>query len=228
MTPFTIKCLDHGCVELVDSMGDDLAIVQAAQSSFARQSQEYGERERRILRSLMREHHGVPFEHVVLKYRVKMPLFIARQLVKHRMSSWSEHSARYSQMEPEFYVPHPADIRTQVGKPMEYQMHQAGEEVASHTVQRISIYSKVAWQTYNELLNDGVAKEQARLVLPVNMYTTVTWTLNVRSLLNVLALRNENHAQAEVQEYAQAFESLAEHVIPDTIEAFNEYERMVP
>lgn len=228
MTPFSIKVLDHGCVELIDSMGDDLAIVQAAQSSFARQSEEYGDRERRILRSLMREHHGVPFEHVVLKYRVKMPIFVARQLVKHRISSWSEHSARYSPMDADFYIPHHNDIRTQVGKPMEYQMHQAGEEVAAHAVDVFSLVSKATWAQYNELLNMGVAKEQARMVLPTNLYTTVTWTINVRSLLNVLYLRNEEHAQAETREYAKAMEELAGYVIPDTLAAFNEFGRVAP
>jgi thymidylate synthase (FAD) len=226
MSQYSRFVLDRGKVELINWMGDDLFIVQAAQSSFGKLSSSYGERERKILRSLIREEHGVPFEHTVLSYRIKMPIFVARQLVKHRISSWSEHSGRYSAMEPEFYVP--STIRTQVGKPMEYQYQDADENLANYARDRVSRSNHAAWDEYLDLMAVGVAKEQARLVLPTTLYTTITWTLNVRSLLNVLHLRNDPHAQAETREYAQAMELLAENVIPDTLVAFNQNGRKAP
>lgn len=225
----TIKVLDHGKVELVHWMGGDLFIVQKAQSSFGKISTEYGEREKGILRSLMREEHGVPFEHTVLSYMLKMPIFVARQLVKHRVSSWSEHSARYSLAETEFYVPHvDGGIRTQTGKPMEYRYDRAETTVSEATRGLIMAETSRALKSYHDMIEWGVAREQARMVLPTNIYTTVSWTLNVRSLLNVLHLRNDEHAQAETREYAIAMEKLAWKVIPDTLEAFTEFGRKVP
>lgn len=223
-----LDVLDHGRVQLIDSMGDDLAIVQAAQSSFGRQSQEYGSREQGILRALLRDKHGVPFEHVVLKYKIKLPIFVARQLVKHRISSWSEHSGRYAQHEADFYVPDPEQVRTQTGKPMEYLYANAEAQVAAQARQRIELANKEAWGDYNDLLNAGVAREQARLVLPQTLYTVITWTINVRSFLNVLELRTDSHAQWEIQQYGRALEALAGDVIPDTLAAFTELGRTAP
>jgi thymidylate synthase (FAD) len=215
-------------VQLIDSMGDDLAIVQAAQSSFGRQSEEYGSREQRILRALLRDEHGVPFEHVVLKYRLKLPIFVARQLVKHRMSSWSEHSGRYSQHEADFYVPTHDRVRTQTGKPMDYAYAPADQASASLAVDVIGASNHDSWELYQILLQRGVAREQARLVLPQTLYTVITWSINVRSLLNVLRLRADEHAQWEIQQYAHALEELAGHVVPDTLAAFNEFGRVAP
>lgn len=228
MTDRRINVLDHGLVELVDSMGSDLAIVQAAQSSFGRISEFYGEREEKILRSLMRERHGVPFEHVTLKFRVKMPISVARQFVKHRMSSWSEHSARYSVLELEYYLPDPADVREQVGKPMEYIYQAATPEKAARFLVMLANWSEAGLACYQEALKMGIAREQARYFVPITAYTTITWTMNGRSLLNMLSLRNDAHAQGETREYAGAIEALAEQVIPDTLAAFCQFGRKAP
>lgn len=228
MSDFATKVLDTGRVELINGMGNDLTVVQSAQSSFNSYSTEYGEREKKILRSLMREKHGVPFEHVLMTYRLKMPIFVARQLVKHRMSSWSEHSARYSKFEIEYYLPSVLDVRTQVGKAMEYKFETAASAVAIEFLDRLDEWCNAGCDNYNWAMENGVAREQARMFIPINAYTTITWTLNVRSLLNVLALRNDSHAQGETREYAMAMESLAWSLIPDTLEAFNEFGRIVP
>lgn len=220
--------LDHGRVELIHTLGSDLTVVQSAQSSFAKFSEGYGDREAKILRSLMREKHGVPFEHVVLTYRLKLPIFVARQLVKHRISSWSEQSARYSKFEVEYYLPTRIDVRTQVGKPMEYKFETSDMALADEFIDRLAEWSGAGVEHYEWAMDHGVAREQARLFLPINTYSTITWTLNVRSLLNVLALRNDDHAQGETREYAKAMEVLAEQVIPDTILSFNEFGRLVP
>lgn len=228
MGPIQISVLDHGCVELVQWMGDDLAIVQAAQSSFARFSSSYGERERAILRSLMREEHGVPFEHVSLTFRLHMPIFVARQLVKHRISSWSEHSARYSKISFEYFLPELSGVRTQTGKPMAYQFETAHTAVAAEYLSRLESFSEQAKSHYEWALSNGIAKEQARFFMPTTFYTTVTWTMNARALFNVLHLRNDPHAQAETRVYAKAMEELARIVIPDAVDAFAELGRKVP
>lgn len=223
-----IEVLDHGLVDLIDYMGTDLAIVEAAQASFDRIPNGYGESEAGILRFLMREEHGVPFEHVVLKFRIRMPLFLARQYVKHRTSSWSEHSGRYSALEPLFYVPADHDVRTQVGKPGRYTFEPVTGPVSFAFRENLIYANQVAWETYQAAIANGVAKEIARLSLPQNIYTTVVWTINARSLFNVIRLRVDSHAQREAQAYAQALEDLAALVIPDTIAAFIENGRPKP
>lgn len=222
----TIQVLDHGYVTLLDSMGSDLAIVQAAQASFAKESAEYTSREAGILAFLMREEHGVPFESVVLKFRLRLPLKIAAQLKKHRMSSWSEQSSRYDEMGKDCYVPE--NFRVQVGKIGNYTFRDLLGDDNQACQMAVRDAYEYALNRYERLLNLGVAKEQASLVLPVGLYTEVVWTINVRSLFNVLHLRADSHAQWEVQQYALAMEELAKQVIPDTIRMFVEAGRPKP
>ena len=224
----TRTVLDHGIVSLDDFMGSDLAIVNAAQASFDRESSTYGEREKGILRFLMREEHGVPFEHVVMRFKIRMPIFLARQFVKHRTSSWSEHSGRYSELDPLFYVPEVDEVRSQVGKPGAYSFESVTTDTADDFRYDMEKVNEFAWEVYQTALLSGVAKEQARLALPVNLYTNIVWTINARSLFNVLRLRNSEHAQQEARVYAQAIEELARIVIPDTIDAFIEMGRPKP
>lgn len=215
-----IPVLDHGRVELIDSMGSDLRIVNAAQASFDKESDTYDYREGRILNSLIREQHGVPFEHVVFTFKLRLPIFLARQYVKHRHGSWSEHSGRYSELYPLFYVPEAEDVRRQIGKPMDYKFGPVEPGVASDFRYELELSNKGAWTFYQEQIERGVAKELARLSLPVNLYTTVVWTLNLRSLFNVIRLRVDSHAQWEAQEYAKALEKYAKAVVPDTMSAW--------
>lgn len=214
-----LSVLDHGHVELVDSMGNDLRIVNAAQASFDTASLSYEEREVGILRFLMRKEHGVPFEHVVFTFHLRLPLVIAAQFKKHRMSSWSEQSGRYDVFEDcEFWVPE--EVHAQVGKPGDYTFEPITGQVAESYKYFLSKANLVALNAYNYALSTGVSKEQARLSLPVNLYTNAVWTLNARSLFNFLHLRNAADAQDAAQEYARAMEELAATVIPDTIDAF--------
>lgn len=223
-----IKVLDHGKVELLETFGSDLAIVQAAQSSFSKFSLKFGDRERGILGSLMREEHGVPFERAALSFRIDMPIFVARQLVKHRMSSWSEKSARYSMMDISFYMPDPADVRSNVGRPMLYQFEQVETERALEYLRRLQHFHELAEMNYAWCLENHISREQARFFLPVTLYTTVTWTMNMRGFLNMLHLRNDPHAQEETRMYAIAMERLAAAAFPETIKLFNSYGRKVP
>lgn len=226
MTPLTVKVLDHGIVSLIDTMGSDLSIVNAAQASLDRQSEAYGPREQAILRKLMQEEHGVPFEHVLLTFKLRLPIFVARQFVKHRMSSWSECSARYSEMGMLFYTP--TTPRKQVGKAMSYTYEDLDKDSADRFIDLLREASADALYAYHTALSLGVAKEHARLVLPMNLYTTAVWTMNLRGLFNFLHLRNDPHAQAEAQVYAGAMETLAATTFPDAIRAFIENGRKAP
>lgn len=218
---FRREVLDHGIVELLDWMPRttpaDLRPVVAAQASFNKASTDYDSREVRILNSLIREEHGVPFEHVVFTFRLRLPLFLAAQFKKHRMSSWSEQSGRYDELEPLFYKPRWEDVRKQVGKPMEYRFEPAGFDDATAFLDMLATSYGVAWNTYQLALKRGIAKEQARLCLPVNTYTNVVWTMNLRALFNFLHLRVDAHAQGEAQVYASEMEDLARSVAPDAI-----------
>lgn len=220
--------LDHGIVDLVDWMGNDLRIVNAAQASFDKESDVFGRREDRILNSLIREEHGVPFEHVVFTWKIRLPLFLARQYVKHRHGSWSEHSGRYSPLYNLFYIPKPEHVRTQVGKPMEYTFAPTESELAGDFLGDLDASSRGAFLDYEHYTAAGVAKEQSRMFLPVNLYTTVVWTLNLRSLFNVIRLRVDSHAQWEAQQYALCLESLAEQIVPDTMRLWVEHGRPKP
>lgn len=223
-----ISVLDHGLVELIDHMGGDLRIVNAAQASFDKTSETYEHREERILNSLIREEHGVPLEHVAFTFRLRLPLFLAAQFKKHRMSSWSEQSGRYDELEPLFYVPAEESVRVQVGKPMEYRFEQADPHVANLFRHNLCWANEVAWDMYQRALSRGVAKEQARLSLPVNTYTNVVWTMNLRALFTFLRLRLDSHAQREAQVYALAMESLAREVAPDALSLWESYGRPKP
>lgn len=224
----TIHVLDHGKVQLLDYMGNDLAVVDAAQSSFARFSTEYGEREEKILRSLMREEHGVPFEHTAVKFRLDVPIVVARQLVKHRTSSWSEKSGRYSTLDIEYYLPELENVRSQVGKPMEYRFVTSEQALAEEFLHKLDRWCEWGMENYKWALESGVAREQARLFVPIGAYTTVTWTMNMRAFLNVLHLRTDSHAQAETREYALAMEKLVAYLFHDTIAAFRELGSVAP
>lgn len=214
------QVLDHGTVRLVDWMGNDLRIVNAAQASLDNESASYTDREHGILRFLMREEHGVPFEHVLFTFKMRMPLFLCAQFKKHRMASWSEQSGRYDVFEPQFYVPELRRVRSQVGKPGAYKFQAIDQAQGVLFREALMTHHSQSVQCYRTALTAGVAKEQARFFLPPTLYTTVVWTLNVRSLFNVIRLRADSHAQWEAQQYGKAFEDLARLVIPDTVDAF--------
>ena len=223
----TIPVLDHGFVRLDDCMADDLSVVNAARVSFAQRSEEMGDRDRGLVRFLMREKHATPFEHSVFRFHVKCPIFVAREWMRHR-NSYNEWSGRYSQLEAEFYVPEPDDVRTQVGKPGAYSFEPAGPESAEHTRRTQQEVYDHAYRAYEDLLARGVAKEIARNVLPVGIYTQFYWTVNARSLMNFVSLRNADTAQREIRRFAEAVERLFAERMPVTYEAFLAAERRAP
>ena len=223
-----IRVLDHGFVRLDGCMADDLSVVNGARVSFAQRSDEMTDREAGLIRFLMRERHGSPFEHNAFRFHIKLPIFVMREWARHRIGSFNEWSGRYSQLEPEFYVPEADDVRTQVGKPGSYSFETVDPELAEHTRESQREVFEEAYRAYEDLLERGVAKEIARNVLPVAIYTQFYWTVNARSLMNFLSLRNSETAHREIRRYAAAVEELFAAKMPITHTAFLANDRRAP
>jgi thymidylate synthase (FAD) len=223
-----IMVLDHGFVRLDDCMADDLAVVNAARVSFARRVSELGDADRGLVRFLMRERHSTPFEHGVFRFHIKCPIFVAREWMRHRAGSYNEHSARYSELPDEFYVPVADDVRTQVGKPGSYRFEPVDEAVAEATRAALTESYRSAYEVYRGLIDTGVAREIARMALPVGIYTQFHWTVNARSLMNFLSLRNAESAQLEIRRFAEAVEQIFSEHMPVTHAAFAEFGRRAP
>jgi thymidylate synthase (FAD) len=222
-----VSVLDHGFVALDGALASDLAVVNGARVSFNQASQEMGERDAGLIRFLMRERHGSPFEHGYFRFVVKAPLFVVREHQRHRAGhSYNEWSGRYSKMEPEFYVPD--NVRTQVGKPGAYSFEPVDDEVRANARKEIEDNALRAFQAYERMLEQGVAKEVARAVLPLSTYTKYYWSCNPRSLMHFCSLRNHEAAQYEIRLYAAAAESFLEREMPLTHEAFLESGRVAP
>jgi thymidylate synthase (FAD) len=222
-----VPVLDHGFVALDGALASDLAVVNGARVSFNQASQEVSERDAGLIRFLMREKHGSPFEHGYFRFVVKAPLFVVREHHRHRAGhSYNEWSGRYSKMEPEFYVPD--YVRSQVGKPGAYSFEPVEDQVRENARQEIEENARRAFQAYERMLEQGVAKEVARAVLPLSTYTKYYWSCNPRSLMHFCSLRNHEAAQYEIQQYAAAAESFFERHMPLTHEAFVANERVAP
>jgi thymidylate synthase (FAD) len=224
----TIRVLDHGFVRLDGVMADDLSVVNAARVSFARRKEAMEESDDGLVRFLMRERHGTPFEHNSFRFHVRCPLFVAREWFRHRVGSFNEFSMRYARATDDFYVPEPEDVRTQVGKPGAYTFEPVDAELAERTRADLRDVYDHAYATYERLVEAGVARELARCVLPVGAYTEFYWTVNARALMNFVSLRAAESAQREIRRYAEAVESfLAEHM-PITHAAFVANDRTAP
>lgn len=219
---YRIRPLDHGIVELLGFMGGDLDVVNAAKVSFASYEKEMNESSIGLVNFLMKNKHATPFEHSVFKFYIKCPIFVAREWFRHRWSSFNEMSMRYHvPKEIDFYLPEKSAIRKQVGKPGHYtfeEIEDVGEKM--YTINRMESLYKYAEGVYRDLLDKGVAKEVARSVLPVGQYTEFIWTVNARSLVNFVSLRNEGNAQYEIREFAAAVERIFEVKMPYTYKAF--------
>jgi thymidylate synthase (FAD) len=224
----TIRVLDHGFVRLDDSMADDLSVANGARVSFARRKDELDESDEGLIRFLMRERHGTPFEHNAFRFHVRCPIFVAREWFRHRVGSFNEFSLRYAKATDDFYVPEPEDVRSQVGKPGAYSFEPVSDDLAETTREQLRAVYETAFGTYEQLVELGVARELARSVLPVGAYTEFYWTVNARSLMNFLSLRNSETAQREIRRYAEACERFLEEKMPVTYAAFVANDRTAP
>jgi thymidylate synthase (FAD) len=221
----TIAVLDHGFVRLDDAMASDLSVVNAARVSFARRKEEMDDSDAGLVRFLMREEHMTPFEHNAFRFHIRCPIFVAREWFRHRIGSFNEFSMRYARATEDFYVPEPEDVRSQVGKPGAYSFEPVDPELAETTREELRRVYEEAYATYERLVDQGVARELARSVLPVGAYTEFYWTVNARSLMNFLRLRNAETAQREIQRYAEACERFLAELMPITYAAFAEFGR---
>ena len=221
MTDF-YEVLDHGHVELLASMASDLDVVNAAKVSFASEKKEMDESCVGLINYLMKNKHATPFEHSMFKFRIKAPIFVTREWMRHRWSSFNEMSMRYYKPEYiDYYIPSYNNIRRQIGKPGAYSFEQIEDpdvkDLFYSIVQKTILEADAA---YYKLIEAGVAKEIARCVLPVSQYTEFVWTVNARSLMNFISLRNEDNAQYEIQQYAIAIEECFKNQMPVTHDAF--------
>lgn len=214
-------------VTLIDSMGNDLRIVNAARMSLNTEHPEFIEpADSGLIRSLIRDEHGAPFEKVRFEFLVEVPIFIARQWFKHRFSSFSEASGRYTTYEPKFWIPREEDVRTQVGKRMSYKYEKVNdEEVINEYMIGANSASQYLFAEYERFLGMGIAREIARINLPLNTYTRFMWGIDLRNLVNFLVLRNSPHAQREIQEAASKVELAFKEVCPITYSIWNELGR---
>jgi thymidylate synthase (FAD) len=224
----SIPVLDHGFVRLDQAMADDLSVVNGARVSFAKHRTEMDDSDAGLIRFLMRERHASPFEHAVFRFHVRCPIFVAREWFRHRWSSFNEFSLRYARATEDFYVPEPEDVRTQVGKPGAYSFEPVSDEVAKTTREELQRVYETAFATYERLVELGVARELARAVIPVGAYTEFYWTVNARSLMNFLSLRNAEMAQREIRRYAEACERFFAERMPVTHDAFVAADRVAP
>ena len=223
-----IDVLDDGFVRLDGAMADDLSVVNAARVSFGVRKQEMDERDAGLIRFLMRESHGTPFEHNAFRFHVRCPIFVAREWFRHRVGSFNEFSMRYARATDDFYLPEPEDVRSQVGKPGAYSFEPVSDQVAETTREELQAVYEHAYATYERLVEQGVARELARAALPVGAYTEFFWTVNARSLMNFVSLRAAESAQREIRRYADAVERFFEERMPITYEAFVANGRVAP
>ena len=218
-----VPVLDHGFVGLVDSMGDDAAIVQAARVSYGAGTKQVQD-DRNLIRYLMRHEHTTPFEMCEVKFHIKLPIFVMRQLVRHRTASINEYSARYSVLTDEFYIPELDQLQKQSTT------NKQGREESDWNIDikqklqnRFKVFFDMNYSDYSQLLEEGMARELARSVLPVSGYTELYWKANLKNFLHMARLRMDSHAQWEIQEYARAMYDLAKPLFPEACQAFEDY-----
>jgi len=217
------KCLNHGFIRLVDIMGDDAAIVQAARTSYGKGTKSINE-DRNLIRYLMRHKHSSPFEMVEFKFHIKLPIFVARQWIRHRTANVNEYSGRYSEMPDEFYIPEANTIRKQSKNNKQARADDGFDnQYASEIIQKMSATQSNVFQEYKEFVEDGMAREIARINLPLSIYTEWYWKIDLHNLLHFLKLRLDKHAQYEIRVYAEIIADILKQCVPYSWEAFEDY-----
>ena len=219
----TLNALDHGFVRVVDYMGDDSAIVQAARVSYGKGTKSVNE-DRGLIRYLMRKWHTTPFEMCEIKLHVKMPIFVARQWVRHRTASINEYSARYSILDKEFYFPSPEQVEAQSTTNKQGREGELPPELVRAWLEESVRLADDAYANYEQAADDKIARELARMGLPLNTYTQWYWKVDLHNLLHFLRLRADPHAQQEIREYADVIlHTIVRQWVPLTYEAFRDY-----
>ncbi len=221
--------LDHGLIRVIDYMGDDAAICQAARVSYGRGTKAVSD-DRGLIRYLMRHWHSTPFEMCEVKFHVKLPIFVARQWIRHRTANVNEYSARYSVMDREFYIPAPEQLAAQsvVNNQGRGQVLEGAE--AARVLDLLREDAMRAYDHYEDMLTPdadagklGLARELARMNLPANVYTQWYWKIDLHNLFHFLRLRADVHAQYEIRVYAQIMGDIVKDWVPQAYEAFEDY-----
>ena len=226
--------LDHGFVRVIDYMGDDSAIVQAARVSYGRGTKRVSE-DAGLIRYLMRHYHSTPFEMCEIKYHVKLPIFVARQWIRHRTANVNEYSARYSILDREFYIPAPEHLAAQSSVNRQGRGTVLAGEEAVHVLDLLREDATRCYDHYAEMLNEdatgapldasrqGLARELARMNLTLNTYTQWYWKIDLYNLFHFLSLRADAHAQYEIRAYAEAMLETVKAWVPIAYQAFLDY-----
>jgi thymidylate synthase (FAD) len=229
-----IPVLDHGFVRVIDYMGDDGAIVQAARVSYGRGTRRVSE-DAGLIRYLMRHRHSTPFEMCEIKYHVKLPIFVARQWIRHRTANVNEYSARYSILDREFYIPAPEHLAAQSAVNRQGRGEVLAGAEAARVLDLLREDATRCYDHYAEMLNEteagevadpsrrGLARELARMNLTLNTYTQWYWKTDLHNLLHFLSLRADAHAQYEIRAYAEAMLRTVEAWVPAAFAAFRDY-----
>jgi thymidylate synthase (FAD) len=229
-----LPVFDHGFVRVIDYMGDDGAVVQAARVSYGNGTRRVSE-DRGLIRYLMRHRHTTPFEMCEIKYHVKLPIFVARQWIRHRTANVNEYSARYSILDREFYIPAPAQLAVQSSANRQGRGDVLDAAQAARVIDLLRDDAERCYAHYSEMLNedaagaaidparDGLARELARMNLTLNTYTQWYWKSDLHNLLHFLSLRADAHAQYEIRVYADAMLETVKRWVPLSFEAFMDY-----
>lgn len=221
----TIPVLDHGFIRVIDYMGDDAAIVQAARVSYGKGTKKTTE-DRGLIRYLMRHRHTTPFEMCDIKFHIKLPIFIARQWIRHRTASVNEYSARYSILDREFYVPSSENLAAQATLNKQGRDDIITGERAERILHLLQDDATRCYNNYEWMMDDPdqpLARELARMNLTLNYYTQWYWKINLHNWMHFLSLRADAHAQYEIQVYAKAMLDILKDWLPITYEAFCDY-----
>jgi thymidylate synthase (FAD) len=230
-TPEPVSVLDEGYIRLVDVLGDDLSVVNAARVSYDKESSEFTEKDAKLINFLLREKHTSPFRHAALTFEVYAPLFVARQWWKYAVASshvdeqngWNESSRRYITEEEKFYVPLPHEWRSKPANSKQGSGEPVELEIGQKHFDRLCEAVVQGTEAYHDAMNDGIAPEIARLFLPAyGMYVRWRWTVSLQGVLTFLDQRLEHDAQYEIQKYAEAVLALTKDAFPQTIAALYE------
>lgn len=219
---------EHAFINLVEIMGGDLSVVNSARVSYGKSSIELTEKDERLIHRLLRDKHGTPFEQAVMTWYIRCPIFVAREWMRHRVGSFNEISGRYKELNTDYYTPKkfrvPGDDKVQ----MNYKYGEADDQLNAEATDLVNECYENITEVYRRLLDMGIAKEHARIVLPVGIYTEFRWTVNARALMNFLALRNHPAAMGEIRAYARSIEHVWSHQMPVTHAAFTQNNRVAP
>jgi thymidylate synthase (FAD) len=215
--------LDKGFVRLVDYMGGDARIVQAARVSYGAGTKSFRE-DSALIDNLLRQEHTSPFEQVILTFHVKLPIFVARQWIRHRTARVNEISGRYSVMKDDFYVPAPEAVAMQSADNKQGRASEAlPPEAASSHIARMEAGQRAAYEEYSALIDAGLARELARIDLPLSLYTEWYWQIDLHNLFRFIQLRLDPHAQFEIREYARVLLEIARAVAPAACSSFENH-----